>query len=105
VALGRTVGSTNEQDKIISSLNSKFSVALCVISTINRDHNYYKLYTCDRHYRQTDSNNGLLNPALCSYRRRCNKSDISYLKTSQAFDVPIHSRALLAAILCCLATL
>jgi len=32
VALGRTVGSTNEQDKIISSLNS--TVALCVISTI-----------------------------------------------------------------------
>ena len=27
------------------------------------------------------------------------KSDISYLKTSQAFDVAIHSRALLAAIL------
>jgi len=33
-----------------------------------------------------------------------NKSDISYLKTSRAFDVPIHSRALLAAILCWLAT-
>jgi len=28
------------------------------------------------------------------------KSDISYLKTSRAFDVLIHSRALLAAILC-----
>ena len=33
------------------------------------------------------------------------KSDISYLKTSQASNVPIHSRALLAAILCWLATL
>ena len=30
-----------------------------------------------------------------------NKSDISYIKTSRAFNVPIHSRALLAAILCC----
>jgi len=28
------------------------------------------------------------------------KSDISYLKTSQAFNVPIHSRTLLAAIPC-----
>ena len=32
-------------------------------------------------------------------------SDISYLKTSWAFDVPTHSRALLAAILCLLVTL
>jgi len=31
--------------------------------------------------------------------------DILYLKASQAFGVPIHSRALLAAILCWLATL
>jgi len=29
-----------------------------------------------------------------------NKSDITYLKTSHAFDVPIHSRVLLEAILC-----
>ena len=35
---------------------------------------------------------------------RKNKSDISYLKTSWAFNVPIHSRDLLAAILCWLAT-
>jgi len=28
------------------------------------------------------------------------RSDISYLKTSRAFDVLIHSRALLAGILC-----
>jgi len=34
-----------------------------------------------------------------------NKSDISYLKTSRAFDVQIHSRALLAAVACWLATL
>ena len=34
-----------------------------------------------------------------------NKSDISYLKTSRAFDVEIHSRALLAAVVCWLATL
>ena len=34
-----------------------------------------------------------------------NKSDISYQKTSWAIDVPIHSRDLLAAILCCLETL
>jgi len=34
-----------------------------------------------------------------------NKSDISYLKTSRPFDILIHSRALLAAILCWLATL
>jgi len=34
-----------------------------------------------------------------------NKSDISYLKTSRAFDVQIHSRALLAAVVCWLATL
>ena len=33
-----------------------------------------------------------------------NKSDISYLKASRAFDVPIHSRALLAAILSLLVT-
>jgi len=33
------------------------------------------------------------------------KSDISYLKASWAFDILIHSRALLAAILCWLATL
>ena len=36
---------------------------------------------------------------------KLNKSDISYLKTSQAFDILIHSRALLADILCWLATL
>jgi len=29
---------------------------------------------------------------------RLNKSDISYLRTSQPFDIPIHSRALLVAI-------
>ena len=34
-----------------------------------------------------------------------NKSDISYLKTSRAFDVQIHSRALLAAVVCWSATL
>jgi len=34
-----------------------------------------------------------------------NKFDISYLKTSRPFNTPIHSRALLAAILCWLATL
>jgi len=34
-----------------------------------------------------------------------NKSDISHLKTSRAFDVQIHSRALLAAVVCWLATL
>ena len=34
-----------------------------------------------------------------------NKSDISYLKTSRAFNVPIHLRALLEATLCWLATL
>ena len=34
-----------------------------------------------------------------------NKSDISCLKTSWAFDIPIHLRALLAAILCWLGTL
>ena len=34
-----------------------------------------------------------------------NKSDISSLKTSRTFDAPIHSRALLAAILCWLTTL
>ena len=34
MALGRTVGSTSEQDKIISPLNSKFTVALCEIYTI-----------------------------------------------------------------------
>jgi len=34
-----------------------------------------------------------------------NKSDIPYLKTSRAFDIQIHSRALLAAIPCWLATL
>jgi len=34
-----------------------------------------------------------------------NKSDISYLKTSRAFDIEIHSRALLAAVVCWLATL
>ena len=34
-----------------------------------------------------------------------NKSDISYLKTSQAFDVQIHSRALLAAVVYWLVTL
>jgi len=34
-----------------------------------------------------------------------NKSDISYLKTSRVLDVLIHSRALLVAILCWLATL
>ena len=33
-----------------------------------------------------------------------NKSDISYLKTSWAFDVQIYSRALLAAVVCWLAT-
>ena len=33
-----------------------------------------------------------------------NKSDVSYLKTCQPFDIPIHSRALLAAILCWLVT-
>jgi len=38
-------------------------------------------------------------------KKKINKSDISYLKTSRAFDVPIHTRALLAAILCLLATL
>ena len=36
---------------------------------------------------------------------RRKKSDISYLKTSRAFDIPIHSRVLLAAILSWLATL
>jgi len=36
----------------------------------------------------------------------CKKnSDISYLKTSQAFDIPIPSRVLLAAVLCWLVTL
>jgi len=34
-----------------------------------------------------------------------NKSDISCLKTSWAFDIPIHSRVLLVAILCSLVTL
>jgi len=34
-----------------------------------------------------------------------NKSDISYLKTSRAFDVQIHSRAFLAAVVCWLVTL
>jgi len=39
------------------------------------------------------------------YLVKLNKSDISYLKNKPAFDVLIHSRALLAAILCWLATL
>ena len=38
-------------------------------------------------------------------QNRSNKSDISYLKTSWGFDIPIHSRTLLAAILCWLVTL
>ena len=33
-----------------------------------------------------------------------NKSDISYLKTSQPLDIPIYSRALLAAIISLLVT-
>jgi len=43
------------------------------------------------------------NQSLKTYRP--NKSDISYLKISRLFNVPIHSRALLAAILCWLVTL
>jgi len=43
--------------------------------------------------------------STASSKHWSNKSDISYLKTRQAFDVLIHSRVLLAAILCWLVTL
>ena len=48
----------------------------------------------------------ILNGVTCAEQRKINKdkSDISYLKTSPAFNVPIHSKALLAAILCWLAS-
>ena len=48
----------------------------------------------------------ILNGITYAEQRKINKdkSDISYLKNSRAFDIPIHSRALLAAILCWLAT-
>jgi len=49
----------------------------------------------------------ILNGITYAEERKINKdkSDISYLESSWAFKVPIHSRALLAAILCWLATL
>jgi len=43
--------------------------------------------------------------AKAECQRKPNKSDIPYLKNSQALDVPIHTRALLAAILCWSVTL
>jgi len=42
---------------------------------------------------------------LVLHELQINKSDISYLKTSQAFNVLIHPTTLLTAILCWLTTL
>ena len=72
-----------------------------------------KIILCDVHgTRNTNllykfQGRAILNGITYAEQRKINKdkSDISYLKTSWAFNIPIHSRALLAVILCWLVTL
>ena len=58
-----------------------------------------------KYYHHRYGNEYLLHLLVEEVQWNKDKIDISYLKTNRAFDIPIHSRALLAAIFCWLATL
>ena len=77
-----------------------------ILLFVNETASWQQIDTCIRHASIT------LEMAVCwlfkqhqGTKKTRDKSDISYLKASWAFNIPIHSRALLAAILCWLVTL